>query len=159
MSKPVSTDSGVRLLTDDGLAEAHLLAKALHQESIYRNIRFDDAKVKALLKSACDNASPFTVCFIYKRRGRMSGILLGYVSEYFFSRDRIAQDLFLFVPRKARGGVIALMLIRRFKKWAQTQGAKELCLGHTTGIDPEKAHHFFDKLGLNRVGSIYKQSL
>jgi GNAT superfamily N-acetyltransferase len=86
-------------------------------------------------------------------------MVAGFLSDYFFCNETIASDNLLFVDRQHRGTLAAVRLLRAFRKWAAARGARELCLGISTVVDAERIGKLYERMGLSRVGAIYKQRL
>lgn len=55
----------------------------------------------------------------------------------------------------AGGGRVASKLIRTFTDWAKQQGAQELHIHATVGIEPERVDRFFRRLGFETFGGNY----
>jgi len=55
---------------------------------------------------------------------------LGYTSAYFFSEDKIAQEMVMVFSPDARDGISerAVQVLREFVNWATGRGANEVCI-------------------------------
>jgi GNAT superfamily N-acetyltransferase len=87
------------------------------------------------------------------------GVLAGYVSEYLFCHERIACDQIVYVVPGRRGAGAALGLLRAFRQWARERGARELALGVSASLEPQRVGRFYERLGLRFAGGLYKQRL
>ncbi len=150
----------IRRATEKDLPQLIELATRLRDESpVFRDISIDTEKLTALYKRGFDTKANGVCIFVYERTGRIQGAMLGVQAEYFFSRERYAADLFLFVDQELRrglmSGVIAKRLWEQFRDWAAAQGLREVRNGVTTGIAIEGAHRFFTKLGMQHIGGMY----
>jgi hypothetical protein len=81
----------------------------------------------------------------------------GYITEYYFGKDLIAQDLLLFVDPTKRGGLAAVKLITAFEDWAFAKGVKEVCPASSTMVAPERTAMLYNLLGYTNVGSLFKK--
>jgi len=91
--------------------------------------------------------------------GVVIGVLAGYLSEYLFCRERIACDQIVYVVPGRRGTAAAARLVRAFQQWAATRGARELALGVSGSLEPERVGRLYQRLGLRFAGGLYKQRL
>lgn len=86
--------------------------------------------------------------------GEMVAVYIGFVAEWWHMRERWGWIRFLAVdPRKGRG--IGRLMVEEFMRWAKTRGANKVQLSHTVGIDPQGAERMFERLGMERVGSVF----
>jgi hypothetical protein len=53
------------------------------------------------------------------------------------------------------GGRVAIKLMRLFIDWAKSNGADEINVHATSGIDPERTDRFLKRLGLQPYGGNY----
>ena len=89
--------------------------------------------------------------------------MLGFIAEYYFSRERFATDLYLYVaPDQRRGlmsGVVARRLFERYRDWTAARGVREVRVNVSTGVALESSHRFFMSLGLTHIGGHYSLPL
>ena len=145
----------IRPATTDDLPRLMELANLMHAESRFQAIALVPAKLEATLRLCMDHGC----ALVAERDGVIVGGFIGVAVEYFFSRERMASDLALFVEPNKRGGFIAAGLIRAFKAWAARQGVKHIEIGVSTGVHPEQTGALFEKLGLKRQGALYTGEL
>lgn len=152
------TKSHVRPATEADIDELIAMSRVLHAASSLRDISFCEPKLRALFRHAItarDHA-----CLVYQRADRtLSGMLVGFVTQHFFSLELMASDLFVFVRPEARGGIAAARLWSAFREWAIAAGAVTLCFGTIGGEAPERTQRFYTGLGMREVGSLYLQPL
>lgn len=91
------------------LQQLMALSARLREESLtMSDIAIDEAKMKSVYARAFDPAD--------------EGGMLGFIAEHYFSRERYATDLFIYVsPNCRRGlmsGVIARRLFERYRDWS-----------------------------------------
>ncbi len=143
----------------EGDADAVIeLGKRMHEESAYAFLPYDLKKVRALFNSYI--ADPEKQCgLVAEEDSKLIGMFGGYLTSYFFCNEKIACDLIFFVDEKHRGSSAAPRLIRAFRQWASVHGASEICLGVSTQINTERTGKFYERMGLQHVGGVYKQRL
>lgn len=123
------------------------MARAMHEESPrYRGMTFSEKKAIAMI----DNyASWFSTggAFVAELDGQRIGMIAGAVTEHFFTEDKFATDFVVYVKPEHRGSSAAVRLIKAFEEWATEQGVKEICLGVSTEVDPERTVCLYERLG------------
>lgn len=129
------------------------LAKAMHAESAYKDCSWNDAKMEALLRT------PGIFCALAKDEDGYYGGIIGMVSEYFFGDDLVANDIGMFILPEKRGGRAVIALVQAFEYWAAAQGAREIQLGQTTGVEIERTRRLYEGLGYEVMGFNAKKEL
>lgn len=140
------------------------LCVALRNESeIMRTISIDLGKLEHLLRLATSPEGEMLCLYVYELDGKVRGAVLGLEAEYFFSKERYASDLFLYVDQSCRRGLLSGLVARRlwqqFHDWAKARGVRELRNGVSTGIGIEAAHRFFLSVGMRHIGGLYALEL
>jgi ribosomal protein S18 acetylase RimI-like enzyme len=134
------------------------MSRLLHAEGSYRDIPIYEPKLRAFLAHVMTDAGH--ACFVYEdRSGRLLGFMAGYIAAHFFSLEKGAYDLFVFVRPERRGSLIAYRLWSAFRAFAQRSNARTLCFATVAGIAPERTRKFYTGLGMTEVGSIYLETL
>jgi GNAT superfamily N-acetyltransferase len=146
----------IRIATRDDLSVLLVLGRRLHQESAYRFLPFDAAKVAASAEALIAGAGYVAIAGDW-------GMFAGGLAEYWFSRAQYAADLCLYLaPERRRtlaGAQAVAAFIRGFRAWAQARGATELTLAVTTGIHTEATARLYERFGLVRAGVLHAQRL
>lgn len=128
-----------------------------------RDVPIDIEKLTKIYNRAFDEADQRVCIFVYETQGLIRGGMLGYIAEYYFSRERFATDLFLYVDRSVRAGVVSGLIARRlfgrYRDWAAAQGVREIRICVSTGIAIEGAHRFFMAQGMQHIGGHYSLAL
>lgn len=134
------------------------MGERMHKESAYAFLPFNHEKVRRLMLSYI--ADHETQCGLVAEEGDVVvGMFAGFLTDYFFNDEKVACDMVLYVDREYRGSSAAVRLIRAFCDWASERGAAEICLGVSTAINTEVTGRFYQKMGFNTMGAIYKQRL
>jgi GNAT superfamily N-acetyltransferase len=134
------------------------LGARMHAESAYAFLAYDAEKVRRTIASYIDD--PETYCVLAAQQEQsIVGMLGAYLIDYFFCDEKLACDVVVYVDAGFRGSSAATRLIRAFREWAAARGAREICLGISTGIDVERTGAFYERLGFAGAGGVYKQRL
>lgn len=147
----------IRAMRKDDLPELVRLGKLLHETSTYWCFQYDEQKVAEFLSGLV--ASGTGVVFVAERDGKVIGGFAGGIVEWWFSRDRLAFDLSLFVHPKHRHGLIAMKLIKAFEAWAKDKGAIEVRLGITTNIGVAGTARLYKSMGFENAGVTFGKGL
>jgi len=140
------------------------IARNLVEESpAYKDIPFEPEVIYWHMRNALEKFHDDEGLFIMLAEdcdGNIVGAMMGGMAPYLFStKGRYACEHALYVNKEKRGTSAAYQLVQRFERWAIDNGAKELNMGVSTGITPERAHGFYTKMGYNHVGGVYKKLL
>lgn len=143
----------VRDATLDDIPAMVALGAIMHAESRYSFMAYDGEKVAATLRSLISGG----FARVHERDGEIDGGMVGYMSEAWFSRAKVAAELALFVTPGKRGGMAAWYLLSEFSAWAENQGAQEITLAITTGVKVEETGRMYQRLGFEQVGGVFKR--
>lgn len=134
------------------------MGKEMHEESPnYRGIFYDETRLESLAKDILEHESYLAI--VAKQQGEILGFFVGYIDQFYFSYQRMAQDLLLFVPQRHRGGYVAVGLIKRFEDWAINKGVVRINLAVTTGISPEKTAGLYNRMGYRQAGYLTSKEI
>lgn len=131
-----------------------VLGRAMHAESRYAALPWDDAKVAELIGGLI--ASPDGLALVAEHDGVIVGGFLGAVDAHYFSPAKVATDFALFVAPDRRGGVLGAALLERFVAWAKARGAASVQVGITTGVHPERSARLLRACGFRDVGLLFE---
>lgn len=140
------------------------MGAALHAESPrYQNLRYSPEKVEALGRRALEDTLVTPAAgglFVAEKNARIIGMVFGFVTEFFFSTDKVASDHTLYVVPEERGkSPVAGLLIRALEKWAAEQGAVDIVPGTSTQIAPEATVKLYERLGYERYGYVMRKRI
>lgn len=137
----------IEMYQPEMLGEAIKLAKNMIAESAFSRRNFNPEKFAKVLESP-------DVYFAFYRNDKheIIGGFMGAVTYSFFGDDVIASDFALYIEPEHRGGMGAVRLVRDFESWAIGLGAKEIYIGQSTGVEPERTVQFYERLGYQKVG-------
>lgn len=147
----------IEIITESNVADALKLGHALCEESRYSAFSFNLDKLMVFADAAM--ALDDYAGWLAYVDGKPVGIMVGFYTEFIFGKDRIAQDIMLYVLSGHRGSRLAFKLVQAYEQWAIDQGCRVAQLGATTGIETERTVAFLERLGYSRVGIITQKEL
>lgn len=145
----------LRDLTPFDIEAAISLGARMHKESVYRDFDYDKQKCGQLLYRCLSNPDTH-FAMVTETDGKLTGMLLGYISEHYFGRDLIASDYLWYVLPEHRGSRAGLQLLIAFQDWAKVRNAAEVYMGISSGLHAEKTGALLTKIGYDVVGGNYK---
>jgi GNAT superfamily N-acetyltransferase len=150
--------SRVRDATEADIDQLVEMSRMLHAEGSYRHLPIHEPKLRAFLAFAIRD--PGHACFVYQDRdGQLAGMMAGYVAAHFFSLEKSAYDLFVFVRPARRGSLVAYRLCAAFEAFARRSNARTLCFGTIADIAHARTRKFYTGLGMSESGSLYLRTL
>ena len=147
----------VRLATPQDFEPMIEMGARMHAAGKYAFLPYDKAKLLALAKGLHD--SPNGILIVAAEDNRLIGMIVGFVEEFYFCRQKLARDLLVWVEESERGSKAGTYLISAFEEWAKSRGAVETCLCDTNGGDSERIGALYRRIGYERVGGIYKRRI
>jgi GNAT superfamily N-acetyltransferase len=169
MNEPHSTTPGagpaerrpkkieVRAPKPNDLPALLTLAQRMHAEGAYSFLPFDPRKV-ALLFVTC-GATKGHFAAVAERDGVIVGFLGGKLAPYPFCDELLATDLGFYVAPEHRASTAAVRLLRTFRAWARDQGAREVSLAISSGVDIERIGALYQRMGFRAAGGIYRERI
>ncbi len=138
------------------MPEIIALGSQMHQESNYRDLNWDEEKIYKMAEEWFVNED---YCFadVAICENKIFAMYVGFISEYYFGKDLVANDLLLFVDKSKRGGVAAIRLIKRFQEWAFSKGASEVRPATSTGVQTDDTKKLYEALGYDTVGFVFRK--
>ena len=123
------------------------MARAMHAESPrYSKYAFCAMKTRGLVEYFI--SGPAGGAFVAEEDGILVGMIAGVPVEHFFSTDKYASDLVVYVAPEKRGSSALLRLVRAFEEWCfGTEGVREVTLGVSTGVHADATVRVYEKLG------------
>ncbi|AHD03198.1 hypothetical protein [Leisingera methylohalidivorans] len=145
--------------SEDDIPAIITLAREAHEESRYRHIPFSEEKVRKLAMSAFAEGAPHVVPLAFN-----GGVPVGHaacsVGKYHIGTGmQIASIQNISASRNVRsalgGSRVALGLMQALHRWATAQGAQELTLHGTSGVDLQRLHKLAARLVYEFTGGNY----
>ncbi|MEO5338466.1 MAG: GNAT family N-acetyltransferase [Magnetospirillum sp. WYHS-4] len=144
----------IRLARDAADVAAMIaLGRLLHAESRYRTLPLDDARMQEIGRRGLANGNPGLL--MAERNGEAVGMAIVVLGEHFFSPALAATVQLLYVTPAARGGPAAVRLLRALRRWAETNGARDLHVNVTTAIHADRTDRLLRRMGFRQTGGNY----
>ena len=135
------------------LAALVQIGQLFHAESEhYRRLSYSGIKVLLTLKSLLSNDNAMLV--VIEKDGQIVGGMAAMVFEEWYSNEKLATDICIFILPEHRGTSAAFELIEHYKSWAKERKAKYSLLSISTGINVERTQGLYEKLGAKRIGPV-----
>lgn len=136
------------------------LGELFQKTSLFSVSGWSNAKATYWFNTGLDDSSD-TFLRVVELDGKPIGLFLGYISEYFFSYEKIASDLVVFIhPDHRRDAYRPLkQMVKEFEEWAKERGAIETCIATSSGTDGIGYKNFILKQGYNEVGFVTKKRI
>jgi hypothetical protein len=150
----------VRRLEKDDIISVLKMAKDFQENSLFKGCGFDENKVLALLDKCLDPKSPYFLV-VGEVDKKIKGAFCGHISEYFFSKNRIASDLAIYVNPEDRRFALKFLnkAIAEFEKWAKKWKAMEVCISGSSGSYSGTYEKFLKRKHYNNIGFITKKGV
>ena len=134
---------------------------AIHNESRFVRFDYDEKKLTALLEELIklSEAGSHLCLLMQNTEGVLVGCLIGVIEEYFFTNDKSANSILIWVEPSYRGSGAAIKMLDAFKQWAMKKNAKEINLSVSSGIRMATTDRFFRKCGFVQTGGNYSMKL
>lgn len=146
----------IRLATEADVAHLVELARAMHAEATaLAHTTFDDEKVGVAFQRSIGDGPAFVHL---DPAGEIDGMLLALVGERWYSRERMVSDLVVYMRPARRGGLGGYRLLDALLAWCEDRGIapQNVQLGITTGVQPAATGAFYERLGFESAGAIYR---
>lgn len=141
----------IRVAHEADIGRLVQMGRAMQEESPrFSRLGYSASKVWNLFSHLIANDDATVI--VAEADGVIVGMLMGYVSEQFFSHVLSASELVVYVTPECRGGRAALRMIQAFEMWAFERGAKEIQLGVSTEVDASRTSAFYERMGYAASG-------
>jgi hypothetical protein len=96
---------------------------------------------------------------VTEKDGKIIGMFAGSVTEYFFSKEKIATDIALVFYPDSRKDIYGAMkqMVSNFEDWAKANGSREICIANAAGLAGESLNKFLERQGYVPKGFIFKK--
>lgn len=132
------------------------LARTMHAESWYSSLDYNEAVVAELFEQTL-TADHLLALVLETSSGELGGFFLAAITSHFFGRDTYACDLCAYVAPSHRGGPGFIRMIAAYEAWCRIKRVKEIHIGFSSGIRPEKTLRLYEKLGFQNPVTAYRK--
>ena len=98
----------VRIATQRDIPALIEIGRRIHTESRFKRMGYDAGKLAHSAEQIVGSGQTTHCCFVSEFDGQLSGLFVGCIEEYFFSRARVAHSILMYVAPERRGGPTAL---------------------------------------------------
>lgn len=132
-----------------------LLGKVMHAESPrLGKLRYVPARALQTMAGLIDNPQGLLLV-AEEPSGLLIGGLAAICREHWYSDQRMAYDLALFIHPEKRGGLAAPRLLQAYKDWAKEQGAVITQFGISTGVNLATTSRLLERMGFKPSGFLF----
>jgi hypothetical protein len=150
----------IRIVREEEIDKVIDFGNKFHKEAKgYNNIEFDVDKLRHYGHNVWYKDPNWFHMAAFDENENVYGMFVGYVDEYYFSTQKYACDLILFIEETKRGGFAVVKMVRSFEKWAKAKGALEIRPAVTSGIDINRTKGFYEKMGYQITGHNFRKDI
>ena len=149
----------VRLATQRDIPALIAIGQQIHAESRFQRMGYDADKLAHSAEQIIGSGQATHCCFVSEFDGQLTGLFVGCIEEYFFSRARVAHSILMYVAPERRGGPTALRFLMAFRNWATNRNAAELTINVASGVSIARTDRFLKRVGLRLTGGNYSVAL
>ena len=134
------------------------LGAKMHKEGAYNFLPYSKVKTRELGKKFKD--WQYGNMWVAESDGKIIGMYIAFITEYFFCYEKICQDFLLYVdPKYRNNSKIAIKLIKMAEEWAKEKGAKEFCPASSMALSSDKVEKLYNFMKFETVGHLFKKRL
>lgn len=144
----------IRDAVKEDLPQIIELGRVMHAEARRLN-KLKYVPARAYLSIASLIGADHGFVRVIEEDGELVGGMAAAVEPHWFSTDKMAYDIALFVRPDKRGGLAAAQLVKEYKAWADSQGAVITQFGISTGVHIASTGALLERLGFRPSGFLY----
>ena len=150
----------VRISSPEDFAQINALGRWFQENSNFSKCGWSVEKAFNFVVSGSDPESN-TFMRVCELDGEIVGFFLGVITEYFFSRNAIAQELVVVFKPDHRKKISPLLIdmSNQFELWAKDRDAVEISMGIFSGIEGKGYHKFLESRGYKQFGIAFKKEV
>ena len=133
------------------------LGAMMHKEGAYSFLPYSKTKCRELGKKF--KLLDYGNMWVAESNGKIVGMYVAFITEYFFCYEKICQDFLLYVHPDYRKSTIAIRLIKKAEEWARERGAKEFCPASSMSISSGRLEKLYNFMKFKTVGNLFKKRL
>ena len=150
----------IRAYENKDLDQCEAIARGFQESSLFNVSGWDRGKFKYLASQAAIPGSDI-FAWVADLDGVIIGAFVGYITEYYFSKEKLAEDLIvIFLPEHRKCAYEGLeKMLSEFEAWAKGKNAVEVCIGASTGLKTDNYKNFLINNGYQDVGFLTKKRI
>ena len=150
----------MRISSPEDFAQINALGRWFQENSNFSKCGWSVEKAFNFVVSGSDPESN-TFIRVCELDGEIVGFFLGVITEYFFSRNSIAQELVVVFKPDHRKKISPLLIdmSNQFELWAKDRDAVEISMGIFSGIEGKGYHKFLQSRGYQQSGIAFKKEV
>ena len=133
------------------------LGQRMHAETNFRTLRFDGAIFGRFLRAMISMDKG--VVLLAEDHNRIVGMYIGMVTPTFFSQDRVATDVLMYVSPEERRGQVGRKLLEAFEAWAESKEAVQIRPGISIGGNIEAPAWLYRSAGYETAGYTFVKNI
>ena len=114
------------------------------------HIEFSEKHIRQTVMSSLETAHP--TIFVAEHRGRVIGMMVATMQEFFFMSGKFVQADVLYVDPNYRGTRAAALLIVELNAWADLIGAKVTLGGNANKLMTDRTARLYERFGFQQAG-------
>lgn len=144
----------IRSATKADLPQLVELGRVMHAEARrLKKFVYVPGRVYVTLSTLIDSEDGFLQ--VVESEGEIIGGLAAYIEPHWFSTDRMACDLALFIRPDKRGGTATARLVKAYKAWGKEKGALITQFGIGTGVHLASTSALLEHLDFKPSGFLF----
>lgn len=146
----------IRFATISDIPEIMKIGNRIHSESPMARLTFSAERFGNSVRNMFNDSVKDIYCvLIVENESGITGLLTGYIKEYFFSRACAAVTTLFYITSQYRESGLYAELASAFQDWAQSRGAAEMIINANTGIDVSGFNKSMNESGFEYTGGNY----
>ena len=147
----------IRVMMPSDIASIIPFAREMHENGRYKALNFDPQKLRRFVISLM--ISNIFVGFVDEKDSKIVGVVFGYITDYFFGNGMYLEGRGFYVIPEYRKSKSGSKLLSAFVSAGKKLKVDEVYLSEAYLDDVNALDFLCKKVGLEKVGSIYRASL
>jgi GNAT superfamily N-acetyltransferase len=136
------------------------LGRLMHSESpAYKNMEFDEARMRAYARMAIDNPQDWGVFYVEDDEETVAMIAVFVSPKWFSGSYREANDMVFYARQDRRGGLAAARCLKAVEDWASKNNVDAVTITVSAGINDNAAVRLCQGVGFSQAGVIMSKEL
>jgi GNAT superfamily N-acetyltransferase len=128
----------------------------LHLQSALAFVPFSEDKIRELFTLAIVKPSQY-LFLVAENEGEYVGSVFARLTPYYFSNELMAHEYWIYVKEQWRKSSVGTMLAERMYDWAKDNGAIEVMISPSAGINNASAERWLNNIGYQTIGVMTKR--